>query len=389
MNNKDITSKTKGNFDFEGGTGFCIESDSDEICSDGVVLLPMSLLFQNTQILSNSSKRRMLRFLTPFLCRVSMIVESWARDDESKSVVKCFPMKVALQKLPKNTFKLAITLGVEEIKKSNDKIWADVVKNAEINGFRKGNAPPDMVKQKVDPHKLESEIITDLIKTYYPQAIEEQKLSPIIDPKIELDEFNAEKDFTFSATIATRPVVTVGDYRKAIKDLYDKKKEVTDDTKGEGEPAHNHTHLSPNEVIDAITSVTTVEISDLLIEEEINKMLSRLVNQVQAIKLDMDAYLKSQNKTSESLKAEYAQVAQKNIAGELALIEVVKKEGVEATDAEVEQTLNAMGNARLKEQYSKDEYQKAYIKAIIAKNKVIWKLSSPDDSKKEDSNVKN
>jgi len=314
-------------------------------------------------------------------------------------VIKYLTMKVVLQNLPKNTVKLVITLGVEEIKKSQEKIWNDIIKNTEIDGFRKGHAPAELVKQKVDAHKVQSETMSDLIKTYYPQAVEEQKLIPVIAPKIEVNEFDAEKDFTFTATTAVHPMVTVGDYKKAIKDLYDKKREAenkeqtangntqndrSSDTKVDSGPTHDRIHLSPNEVIEAVISVTTAEISDLLIEDEVNKMLSRLVNQVQAIKLDMEAYLKSQNKTAEGLKTEYAQIAQKNIAGELALIEVVTKEGVEATDAEVEQTLNAMGDAKLKEQYSKDEYQKAYIKAIIAKNKVIWRLSSHD----EDHNIK-
>lgn len=294
-------------------------------------------------------------------------------------------MKVVLQNLPKNTFKLAITLSVEEIKKSQEKVWAKIIENAELDGFRKGKAPEELVKSRVDPHKVEKEILVDLISTYYPQAVEEQKLTPVADPKVEANELNLEKDYTFSVTVATRPQITVGDYKKTVKDVYDKKNtepKSSDDAKSDAktEQAHEHIHLTPNEIIEAVTSVTTAEISDLLIEEEVNKMLSRLVNQVQAIKLDIDAYLKSQNKTSESLKAEYAQIAQKNITGELAMLEVIKTEGIEATDAEVEQTLDAMGDAKLKEQYSKDEYQKAYIKAIIAKNKAIWKLSGPDDS---------
>jgi len=299
-------------------------------------------------------------------------------------------MKVVIQNLPKNTFKLAITLGVEEIKKSQEKVWAKIVENTEVDGFRKGKAPAELVKSKVDSHKVEKEILVDLISTYYPLVVEEQKLTPVADPKVETNELDLEKDYTFSVTLATRPQVTVGDYKKAIKDVYDKKNaEIASSptTPREGgikakqspESAHDRVHLTPNEIIEAITSVTTAEISDLLIEEEVNKVLSRLVNQVQAIKLDMDAYLKSQNKTSESLRAEYAQIAQKNITGELAMLEVIKQEGIEATDAEVEQTLNAMGDAKLKEQYSRDAYQKAYIKAIIAKNKAIWKLSGAEE----------
>jgi FKBP-type peptidyl-prolyl cis-trans isomerase (trigger factor) len=291
-------------------------------------------------------------------------------------------MQVAVQKLPKNTFKLTVTLTVEEVQAAQDKVWDTIIKNAELDGFRKGHAPAELVKQKVDPRKLETELITDLIKTYYPQAVEEHKLLPILDPKLDLTDFTAGQPFTFAATIATRPEITVGDYKKAVADAYQAKQAAapaaTTDTATKAA-----VQLTPTEVIDAITSVTTADISDLLIEAEVSKMLSRLVNQLQTIKLDMDAYLKAQNKTAEGIKAEYANIAHRNITGELGLVEVVKQEGVEVTDSEVAQTLAAMGDPKLQEQYSKDDYQKAYIRAIIAKNKVIWKLGSPDSGTKE------
>lgn len=296
-------------------------------------------------------------------------------------------MKVVVQNLPKNTVTLSITLLPEEIKISEEKVWNDVAKNAEIDGFRKGNAPLNLVKQKANPKKVENEIVTDLIKEFYPRAVEQEKIMPVIAPKIDFDSFDLDKDFTFSATTATHPEIKIGDYKKTIKDLYDKKneefkqaqegKQENKDEKQEEKP--DHVHLTPNEVIDAVASVTTAEISDLLIEEEANKMLSRLVNQLQTLKLDMDNYLKSQNKSAEDIKAEYAQIAQKNITAELAMIEVVKLEKVEATDEELNQTLEATGDSKLKDLYNKDEFQKAYIKSIIAKNKVIWKLSSPDE----------
>lgn len=302
-------------------------------------------------------------------------------------------MQVVKQTLPKNTIKLTVTLTPQEIKTSQEKVWADILANADIDGFRKGKAPLELVKQKTDARKVNAEIMGDLVRTYYPKAVADQKLTPIISPQIELDDFKPEKDFTFTATTALQPEVKVGDYKKAIKDLYDKKlAETTKTTQKDGSAkdlhngqddqpdaeAHPHTHLTPNEIVGAVVSVSNAEISDLLINDEVDKMLSRLINQLQTLKLDTEGYLKSQNKTADELKAEYAKVAHNQILGDLALVEIVKQEGVKATDDEVAQTLDALGDTKLREQYEKDEFQKAYIRAIIAKNKVLWRLSSFD-----------
>ncbi len=297
-------------------------------------------------------------------------------------------MHVSVQKLPKSAIKLTITVPVDKVKASQEKVMAEIVKDAELDGFRKGKAPVLLVKQKINPQKFDSEVMSDLVKTYYPQALEDQKLAPIINPKIEIDGYHAEKDFTFTAETALRPEITVGDYKKAIKESYEKKVEEQNQLKAKNEnqtqndgkeAGHDHVHMAPNDVVDAILSVTQVEVPDMVLGEEVDRMLSRLVQQLQPLNLGMDAYLKSINKSGDQLRAEYAQVAQKNVASEMALLEIVKKEAVEVDDKELEATVAAMGDAKLQERYMHNPLEKAYVKAIIAKNKLIWKLISDSE----------
>lgn len=288
-----------------------------------------------------------------------------------------------MQKLPKSTVKLTITVPADQVKVSQEKVLAEIVKDAEVDGFRKGKAPAELVKQKINPQKFDSEVISDLVKTFYPQALEEQKIAPIISPKIEIESYDSEKDFTFSAQTAIRPDITVGDYKKAIKELYDKKtaerttkKEDSEEGGSKKSPEQDHVHLSPTDIVDAILTVTQVELPDMVLDEEVDRMLSRLVQQLQPLNLGMDAYLKSINKTGDQVRQEYAQVAFKNVASEMALVEIVKKEQVEVDDKEIEATAGAMGDEKLKERYMSNPVEKAYITAIIAKNKLIWKLIS-------------
>jgi trigger factor len=87
-------------------------------------------------------------------------------------------MKVAIQRLPKNTVKLTITVEADKVKESYNKIFSEIAENIEVDGFRKGKAPADLVEEKIDHNKLNSKVISDLINTYYPQAIKNKILKP-------------------------------------------------------------------------------------------------------------------------------------------------------------------------------------------------------------------
>jgi len=139
---------------------------------------------------------------------------------------------------------------------------------------------------------------------------------------------------------------------------------------------HDHTHMTPTDIVDAILTVTQVEIPDMVVAEEVDRMLTRLVQQLQPLNLAMGSYLKSTNKTGDQLRAEYAEIAKKDASSEMALVEIVKKEQIEVDDKEIEATITAMGDEKLKQHYMENPVEKAYVKAIIAKNKLIWKLIS-------------
>lgn len=323
-------------------------------------------------------------------------------------------MQVSVQRLPKSAIKLTISIPVDKVKEAQEKALTQVVAEAEIDGFRKGRAPVELVKQKLNHQKFDAQVIGDLVKTYYPKAVDQEKLAPIISPKIEIDGYEPDKDFTFTAETALRPEITVGDYKKAVKDSYEAKtaeweksrkedgadiqtQEVGEAVKKDDEKRdsqqpqnpvnqskgrnangheHDHVHMTPTDIVDAILTVTQVDIPDMVVAEEVDRMLTRLVQQLQPLNLAMESYLKSVNKTGDQLRAEYAEIAKKNVASEMALVEIVKKEHIEVADKEIEATVTAMGDDKLKQRYMDSPVEKAYVKAIIAKNKLIWKLIS-------------
>ncbi|OGC57821.1 hypothetical protein A3H26_00890 [candidate division WWE3 bacterium RIFCSPLOWO2_12_FULL_36_10] len=295
-------------------------------------------------------------------------------------------MQTNVEKLPKSTLKLTVTVPSEKVKQAYEKILTDVVNGAEIPGFRKGRAPKEMVLEKTDVSSLYGEVVNELLKTYYSQALKEHLIQPIANPKVEIKEFDLDKDFTFIATIATKPDIKIGDFRKKIKEQFEKlekqDKTLNEERLRKGEKLEDvHIHLTVANIIDNVVEVTEVELPEILIEDEIDRMLSRLVNQAESIGLSLDQYMKSQNKTSEQLRGEYKTTAEKNLKSELALSKLVSDEKIEVSDKEIEEMIIASGDKTLMDQMQNDT-EKWYIKSVLAKNKLISQLINEAEGEK-------
>ncbi|HXK52613.1 hypothetical protein H6802_02810 [Candidatus Nomurabacteria bacterium] len=285
-------------------------------------------------------------------------------------------MKTKITKEQKSTVKLQVTVPADKVKSTYNSIFEELVKNTELPGFRKGQAPKNLVEEKTDVSKLYGDVINELLKIYYPQALKEHLLQPIANPKVEVTEFDLDKDFEFTATVAIMPDVKVGDYIKALKKIHKENSEkiraenAEKLKRGEAITGHDHAHLSPDEVVNSIVEVTTAEVADLVIEDEVDRMMTRLVDQAQAVGISLEQYLKSQNKTADQLREDYGVIALRNLKAEFALDHLLKKSKIEVSDAEVEEMVKATGDTET-EALMQNPMQKMYVKSILAKNKLI------------------
>ena len=300
-------------------------------------------------------------------------------------------MKTKIEKLPKSTIKLSVTVEKEKVKEAYDSVLQAAVNNTTLQGFRKGNAPKDMVEKHIGVSSLYGEAINEVLKTYYPQALKEHSITPISNPKVEIKEFDMEKDMEFTAEVAIRPEVKLGDYKKdLVKKYKDRQKEkaeaekkATKDKKPEeSKPTINK--MSPNDAIEVVVTGSKVEISELLIEEETDRLLSRLLQQIQGLGMSLEQYLKAQNKTNEDLRADYKKLAENNIKAEFVLAELVKEEKIEVEEKEIEEMINAVGDKDTQVKMQDDPMQKAYIKMVLQKNKLLAKLIEIAEGEKKD-----
>ena len=119
------------------------------------------------------------------------------------------------------TFSVSFTEA--QIKPAEEKVLKKLGSNVKIEGFRPGNAPADMLRDKVSPDQLLEETIRELLPDTINKLAKENDLKPIIPPKIEAE---SKEPLTLTLTFVEHPEVTV---KGADKIKIDKKETKVDD----------------------------------------------------------------------------------------------------------------------------------------------------------------
>ncbi len=108
-------------------------------------------------------------------------------------------------------------------------------------------------------------------------------------------------------------------------------------------------------ILQEVEKITTVELPDILIADELNRMLVSLQRRVADMGLLLEDYLKSQGKTMDQLKNEWRVQAEKNVRMELGLAEVARQENVTISDEEVQTEVDKIQDAKVKAQFEAQE----------------------------------
>lgn len=262
-------------------------------------------------------------------------------------------MDSVLRKLPKYTFELTITLPWSEVKSYQEKIASELIKEVEVPGFRKGKAPEKLAAGKIDKEKLFQEVVKQIVPDAYLQALEKHELHPIIHPKIELVSFKEGEDWLFKATACEKPEVDLGSYQEAVKKITVRGKIVI--------PGKEPEPPKLEELIQALLENVHLEIPDLLIENEANRLLAKLLEEVKALGLTLEQYLSSIVKSSEQLRNEYTQKAVNDLKLELVLDKIADVEKIVVTPEEIEEVIQKTENKKSQESLRQNSYLLASI----------------------------
>jgi FKBP-type peptidyl-prolyl cis-trans isomerase (trigger factor) len=281
----------------------------------------------------------------------------------------------ALNKLPDGTVELTITIPWKRVSESYQKTLTELAKKAEIKGFRKGKAPQKIVEERLGKSAIYERVLKTLVTQVYLEAIKEQKVKPIINPQIKVISIAEGKDWQIQATTCELPKVILGDYRGEVKKASAAEKiwvPGKDEKKPKGDQVTQDQHLQ--KIFAALLKSVKVKIPNILIQEEVNRMLSRLIDQTGRLGLTIEQYLASVSKTNEQLRTEYQTQAEESIRLELILSQIAEKEKIAIKDDEVEKMIKAAPDEETKKAMA-TATQKAYIKQLLRKRRVIDNLT--------------
>ena len=121
-------------------------------------------------------------------------------------------MSYTVENLEKSMAKITITVDADAFEEAMVKSYNKNKKNISIQGFRKGKAPRKMVEKLYGPEVFYEDAANFAIPDAYEEAAKESGLEIVSRPEIDVVEIEKGKDFVFTATVAVKPEVTLGDY---------------------------------------------------------------------------------------------------------------------------------------------------------------------------------
>jgi len=279
----------------------------------------------------------------------------------------------ALNKLPDGTIEITINIPWKRVLTAYQKKLEQLAKVIDVKGFRKGKAPVKMAEKQLNKTTVYQEILKEIIPDLYLEAVKEHKLKPIVNPQISVVSLEENKDWQIKATTCEIPEIKLGKYKEEIKKVL-----ASDKIWVPGEDKEKQTQETETKKLDKIfkTLIESIKfkVPEILIQEEANKMLSKLIDQTNQLGLTLEQYLASSGKTSDQIKKEYQNQAAQTIKLELILSKIADEEKIKVTDDQVEQMIKSIPEKETQESF-KNEAQKAYIRQILRKRQVIDNLS--------------
>ena len=122
-------------------------------------------------------------------------------------------MSVQVENLEKNMAKLTIEVSAEELEKALQGAYLKQKHNISIPGFRKGKVPRAMIEKMYGAGIFYEDAANALIPEAYSNAVAESKLDVVSQPEISVTQIEKGKPFIFTAEVAVKPEVTLGEYK--------------------------------------------------------------------------------------------------------------------------------------------------------------------------------
>lgn len=268
----------------------------------------------------------------------------------------------AIAKSDDGTIQITFSIPYTIVKNSQEKVVEEFAKTAEIAGFRKGKAPIEKVREKIDPNALVEKSLSRILPKALGDTITEHKLKPAIYPKFEVIKANVDEDWQIRAVTCELPEVDLGDYKKTISQT------------SESHSAEASRDKKEQEVIKILLDSVKIAVPKILIDEEVNSRLANLLERIEKLGLTLEGYLSSTGKNPNTLRSEYETQAKNTITLDLILNKIVDEEKIQIPEEHVNSALKAaMADPKLYEKLNTPN-QRLLVKGVLSRRTALDNL---------------
>ena len=345
-------------------------------------------------------------------------------------------MQINIKKLPKSEIEIEGEIEKDIFESYFSKALKHIGENAEIDGFRKGKIPENVLLSKIPEIRVLEEMAELALAEYYPKILEDNKIDAISRPEIMITKLARNNPLGFKIKTAVLPEIKLSDYKKLAKEintsLTDEEKNinVTDEElektiediqksrapkvkAKEGEDAKElepilpelndefvqalgpfenvadfKTKLKENiklekenqqkektriKIIEKIIDGSEMELPEVLVKSETEKILHRMESDIAQMGLQFEEYLKHLKKTRADLENDFRKDAEQRSKLSLVLNEIAKIEKITPDEKDIEHEVT-----HILEHYkdADPERARAHTENVLTNEKVFQFLES-------------
>jgi len=241
-------------------------------------------------------------------------------------------------KSPDGSVQINFNIPYEFIEPKRQEVLKEIAQNVEVPGFRKGKAPLDKAEAAIDANAILERMLSKILPPLLAETIDKNKLKLAIYPKFSLIKANKDEDWQIRADTCELPEVDLGDYKKTIAGSL-RAKAIWKPGEDKKEDKQMSREEKEQVAIKTLLESVKITIPKILLDEEVNMRLSKLLERLEKMGLNLEGYLSSISKTAESLRTEYEKQAHDAIALELILNKVSASENVKVEEKEIEEII--------------------------------------------------
>jgi FKBP-type peptidyl-prolyl cis-trans isomerase (trigger factor) len=328
----------------------------------------------------------------------------------------------------KSEIELEIELPVSTLNKFREDSIKELSQDVKADGFRKGHVPEKMVLEKVGEMTVLERCTYKSINNIVPIVITNEKLDALIMPAITITKIAVGSPLVFKMTVTLFPQIELPDYKTVAKEIEEpteqkvEQKEVDEyieylrKQRAQTEAMSKNKKIDPEKlelpelddefvktlgnfksvdefrkeleknmlaskvqrekekrrmkIIEKIIEQTKVDLPDMLVDEEVERMMSKFKFDIQQFKMEPEEYLKEIKKTEEDLKKEWKPDAEKRVKMNLILPKIAEKEKLQIDQKEVEKEVE---HIKHHEKNIDENHARMYVSSVLM-NEAVFKF---------------